>query len=229
MYSKYIHDETSLYLIEEILKNSRIDVSYMSDEEFKNCLDGIFNSLNYHSIDKKLLNGTKYMDKHLNIGDQVSQISGVSYPIPIDNYIKIVKGVKFYARYMDDSYIIHNDKQFLKDLLEDIIIKCKELGININLKKTRIVKLSSSWKFLQIKYSLTETGRVIQRINPKSITRMRRKMKKVVTKVDEVYFENWFYSWFKNYYKLMSKYQRSNIENLYCELKEKTYGKVTVS
>ena len=130
---------------------------------------------------------------------------------------------------MDDSYIIHNDKQFLKDLLEDIIIKCKELGININLKKTRIVKLSSSWKFLQIKYSLTETGRVIQRINPKAITRMRRKMKKVVTKVDEVYFENWFYSWFKNYYKLMSKYQRSSIENLYYELKEKIYGKVTVS
>ena len=103
------------------------------------------------------------------------------------------------------------------------------MGLVVNDKKTRIVKLSSSWKFLQIKYSLTETGRVIHRINPKAITRMRRKMKKVVTKVDEVYFENWFYSWFKNYYKLMSKYQRSSIENLYYELKEKIYGKVTVS
>ena len=47
----------------------------------------------------------------------------------------------------------------------------------VNDKKTRIVKLSQQFKVLQINYSLTETGRIIKKINPKSITRERRKLK----------------------------------------------------
>ena len=61
-----------------------------------------------------MLTGERMMKKHLNIGDQVAQTAGIAYPIPIDNYIKIVKGMKFYARYMDDSYIIHESKEYLQ-------------------------------------------------------------------------------------------------------------------
>ena len=38
----------------------------------------------------------------------------------IDNYCKIVKCMKYYGRYMDDIYIIHEDKEYLKGLLNDI-------------------------------------------------------------------------------------------------------------
>ena len=194
----------------------------MSDDEYENCLDILFNSLLYQEIDQRLLTGEKFMGKHLNIGDQVAQTAGIAYPIPIDNFVKIVKGVKFYGRYMDDSYAIHESKEFLEELLKGIVEIAGSLGITVNLKKTRICKLSDHWRFLQIQYSLTDTGRVIQKINPKRLTAMRRKMKKLAPKLTEKEFTDFFRSWFKNHYKIMSRYQRNNIETLFNQLKEVT-------
>lgn len=219
---KYVTDEHSLWLLQKTVDRSKVDVSYMSDDEYENCLDILFNSLLYQEIDQRLLTGEKFMGKHLNIGDQVAQTAGIAYPIPIDNFVKIVKGVKFYGRYMDDSYAIHESKEFLEELLKGIVEIAGSLGITVNLKKTRICKLSDHWRFLQIQYSLTDTGRVIQKINPKRLTSMRRKMKKLAPKLTEKEFTDFFRSWFKNHYKIMSRYQRNNIETLFNQLKEVT-------
>ena len=219
---KYVTDEHSLWLLQKTVDRSKVDVSYMSDDEYENCLDILFNSLLYQEIDQRLLTGEKFMGKHLNIGDQVAQTAGIAYPIPIDNFVKIVKGVKFYGRYMDDSYAIHESKEFLEELLKGIVEIAGSLGITVNIKKTRICKLSDHWRFLQIQYSLTDTGRVIQKINPKRLTAMRRKMKKLAPKLTEKEFTDFFRSWFKNHYKIMSRYQRNNIETLFNQLKEVT-------
>lgn len=219
-FEKYIKDERALDFLRKVIDRSKVDVSYMNDEEYAGCMDSVFNSLEYQDVDKSLLTGEKYMYKHLNIGDQVAQIAGIIYPIPIDNYVKIVKGVKFYGRYMDDSYAIHESKEFLEELLQGIIAIAKDLGITVNTRKTRICKLSSLWRFLQVQYSLTDTGRVIQKINPKRLTTMRRKMKKLVHILPEKEFDDWFNSWFQNHYRIMSKQQRSNMNTLHNELKE---------
>lgn len=154
----------------------------MNDEEFSNCMNVPFNSTEYRlKIPKSAHTGEKYMRKSVNIGDQCSQIIGIFYPTPVDNFVKIVKGQKFYGRYMDDSYVIHRDREFLVQLEIEIAEKAKELGMTLNRKKTRIVKLSDYYKFLQITYSLTDTGRVIRKINPKRIVDMRRKLKKLTT------------------------------------------------
>lgn len=222
LFEKYVDDEHALWLLRKTIERSRVDVSYMADDEYENCLNTLFDSLLYQYMNKSLLTGEKYMGKHLNIGDQVAQTAGVSYRIPIDNYVKIVRGVKFYAGYMDDSYAIHERKEFLEELLEDIIEVAAEMGITVNTRKTRICKLSEHWRFLQVQYSLTETGRVIQKINPKRLTAMRRKMKKLAPKLTEKDFTDFYKSWFKNHYKLMSKQQRSNMDTLFEQLKEVT-------
>ena len=85
-----------------------------------------------------------------------------------------------------------------------------------------ICKLSEHWRYLQVQYSLTDTGRVIQKINPKRLTAMRRKMKKLAPKLTEKEFTDWYKSWFKNHYKIMSKRQRSNMDILFNQLKEVT-------
>lgn len=92
----------------------------------------------------------------------------------------------------------------------------------MSVRKTRICKLSDYWRFLQVQYSLTETGRVVQKINPKRLTDMRRKMKKVAKKgvITPAAFENWYKSWFKGHYKIMSKLQRQNLDTLFNQLKE---------
>lgn len=136
-----------------------------------------FNKLEYRNIPKEKLTGEKWMEKSVNIGDQLSQVVGIYYPYPIDNYVKYVRQQKFYGRYMDDWYIMNPSKEELEDLLENICKIAAELGIHINRKKTRIVKISSKYKFLQIKYTLTDTGKVIKRINPDRVTAMRRKLK----------------------------------------------------
>lgn len=219
-FEKYISDEDALRFLRKVIDRSKVDVSYMSDEEYAGCMDAVFNSLEYERIDRSLLTGEKFMYKHLNIGDQVAQVSGIIYPIPIDNYIKIVRGVKLYGRYMDDSYIIHEDKAFLEDVLENVIRIAKEIGITVNMRKTRVCKLSSSWRYLQVQYSLTDTGRIIQKINPKRLTTMRRKLKKLAGKINERDFELLFKSWMCNHYRIMSRQQRENMNNIYAELKE---------
>lgn len=218
-FEKYISDEKALQFLAKIIDRSKVDVSYLSDEEYAECMDMVFNSLEYQKVDKSLLTGERFMRKHLNIGDQVAQVAGVLYPVQIDNYIKIVRGAKYYGRYNDDSYIIHEDKAFLEDVLKNVIQIADDLGITVNTRKTRICKLSSLWRYLQIQYSLTATGRIIQKINPKRLTAMRRKLKKLAGKRDEQTIENLFKSWMRNHYRLMSKQQRKNMNTLYAELK----------
>lgn len=175
-----------------------------------------------HSLcDEVLLPEVK---KHI-IYDNCASIKGrgIYYPYPIDNYVKYVRQQKFYGRYMDDWYIMNPSKEELEDLLENICKIAAELGIHINRKKTRIVKISSKYKFLQIKYTLTDTGKVIKRINPDRVTAMRRKLKKLAVKVrneeaDYDNVENMFRGWMGGHYKLLSREQRKNLIQLYEDL-----------
>ena len=70
-----------------------------------------------------------------------TQNIGIVYPYRIDNYVKIVKGVKAYARYTDDFHAIHESKEFPEELLEGIRRIAEEYGLITNEKKTRIVRL----------------------------------------------------------------------------------------
>lgn len=209
-----------MWLLERAMKRMEVDVSYMTDEEYGNCMQTVFDSLKYSEIDKSLLTGEKMMAKHLDLGDQVAQIAGIIYPMPIDNFIKIVKGMKYYGRYMDDSYVIHENKEVLQELLKEIVDVAASIGITVNLKKTRICKLSDKWRFMQVQYSLTDSGRIMKKINPKRITAMRRRMKKLVYKLPPKEFDDWYKSWFRSQYKLMSKAQRRSMDDLFYKLKE---------
>lgn len=220
-------DEFIDWLLTLIFDGFLVDVSYMSEEEYATCLFDTFNKLEYREIPKELLTGEKWMAKSVNIGDQLSQIIGIYYPYRIDNYVKYVRGEKFYGRYMDDWYIMNPDRDVLLNLLANIRKIANELGIHINEKKTRIVKISSTYKFLQVKYSLSKDGKVIKRINPERVTTQRRKLKKLAVKVEngEIEYENvenMFKSWMGSFYKLMSKKQRKNLIELYEQLFNKT-------
>ena len=225
---KLVHDDEFVsWLLDLIFDSFKIDVSYLSDEEYENCLQIPFNKLEYRTIPKELLTGEKWMEKSVNIGDQLSQIIGIYYPYRIDNYVKYVRSQKYYGRYMDDWYIMNPSKEVLEDLLLNIKKIAEEYGIHINDKKTRIVKISGTNKYLQTKYTLTKSGKVLKRINPQRITAMRRKLKKLSVKVkqNEVDYdkvESMFRSWMGSFYKLIPRQQRKNLLRLYEDLFEKT-------
>lgn len=95
-------DEFIDWLLTQIFDGFKIDVSYMTDEEYARCMSDTFNKLEYRKIPESTLTGEKWMEKSVNIGDQLSQVIGIYYPYRIDNYVKYVRSQKFYGRYMDD-------------------------------------------------------------------------------------------------------------------------------
>lgn len=232
--------EEALWLMDEVLRSFEIDVSYMSDEQYASCLDEKFDSVKYYeTVPKSLMTGEKHMPKSVEIGDQVSQDIGVFFPTRIDNYCKIVRGCKYYGRYMDDIYIIHHDLDELKDILKGVKATAAELGLHTNDRKTRIAKLADTYKYLQVKYSLTASGKVVRRINPKSVARERRRLKayRKLLDRDEMSYEDIEQaarSWMGSYTKLMSKKQIKHMKMLYFELfgkeltwKQKSHSKTS--
>lgn len=123
-------------------------------------------------------------DKSLGLGSQVSQILAIFYPNEIDHFIKEQLKIKGYGRYMDDFYMIHEDKEYLAECLQFVEGMYADLGIEMNVNKTKIYRIDKGFKFLKVKIHLTETGKIIMRPDHASIVRERRKLKKLKEKLD---------------------------------------------
>ena len=101
---------------------------------------------------------------------------------------------------MDDGYLIHESKEPLQECLVQIRRICGELGIRLNEKKTRIVKISHGFTYLKTRFFLTNTGYVVRKIYKRSVTKERRKLKAFVPMVESghmTYQDVWtsFQSW----------------------------------
>jgi hypothetical protein len=151
---------------------------------FDNILhEPILEELDKKIFDKRIIELTKqfilpFGEKSLGLGSETSQILAINYPNKIDHYIKEVLRIHGYGRYMDDSYLIHESKEYLEYCLQEIIRLCDTLGIKLNKNKTQIVKLTHQFTYLKTKYNLTESGKILRRVSRVAVTRMRRKMKK---------------------------------------------------
>lgn len=167
------------------LKQHEVDVSYMSDNEYENCMDMVFDALEYYqTIPDNLKAGEKMMPKSVGIGAPVGQIAGVITPSPLDNYIKIVRSIKRYGRYMDDFYIIHESKEFLQELLIEIKGICDSLGLILNMKKTQIIPLRHRFTILKTQYYINDIGKVVKIPCKENFTRERKRLKKFKKKLD---------------------------------------------
>ena len=220
-------DDTWEKVLREIFDSFKVDVSFLSDEDYSKCMNKIFNSIKYEAIDNKYKTGQKFMNKSVKIGDQTSQILGIYYPYLIDNYVKIVRGMKYYARYTDDFYIISDSKEELRYILENIKVICNELGIFLNENKTVITRLDRKFHFLQNTYQLTESGHIIEKINKKRLVAMKRKLRKLKIKLDEgkvtyEMIEQTYRSWVGGYKKYLSKKQLENLDELFINLFKET-------
>lgn len=124
-----------------------------------------------------MIDTSSHSDYGLNLGSEAPQIFAVYYMNPIDIYIKVVRGVKFYGHYMDDFFSLATTKKELAELLDDIKEKAKDIHLSINSKKTHITKLSHGFTFLQVRYTITKTGKILKRPSRSKIVRERRRLK----------------------------------------------------
>ena len=115
----------------------------------------------------------------LGLGSQVSQLLALLYLDPLDHYIKEVLKIKHYIRYMDDFILIHDDKEYLKYCLQQIQKWLKEHGLSLN-NKTCLQPIKKPVVFLNFKFILTNTGKVIITTCRKRLIQRRRKLKKII-------------------------------------------------
>lgn len=144
-------------------------------------------------------------NKGLNLGAEVPQVLSIFYLSQLDNYVKSVKSIKYYGRYMDDIFIISNSKEELKQLLIEIRMQLNRLRLEINDNKTSITTLHHGFTFMQIKYNVNR-NKIIKRPTRSKIVRERRRLKKYKKLykqglMSELNIRNCYKSWRNNLVK----------------------------
>lgn len=199
------------------LKNSLIEFNRNHSEgyilvfDFQKYFDSIPHDLilrimNKYYTDQKVIDlvmkFVKFAKKDgvgIDLGSQISQIFALAAVNELDHFIKDELRVKYYARYMDDGYLICESKEQLFEYKKQIDKFVESLGLTLNQKKTMIVKLSKGFVFLKNRYRIVN-GKLVITPTRASTVRMRRKLKKFVKMVEngrmsykdvEASFQSW--------------------------------------
>lgn len=151
-------------------------------------------------------------DVGMGLGSQITQLTQLTVLNDMDHIIKERLGVKHYIRYMDDFYLIHQDKERLKHCLDEIKTHLESLHLKLSEKKTQIFPLKQGIKFLGFSFHLTETGKVIKKLNRENVVHEKRrliKMKGLVLqgKLTKEHVDTCYTSW-------KSHAQQGNTHNL---------------
>lgn len=159
----------------------------------------------------------------MGLGSEVSQKCALLAASPIDHLFKDGLRIKGYGRYMDDGYIIHEDMDYLRECLAKLRAACERIGLKLNERKTKIVKLTRPFIFLKMRYQLSETGAIVRRIGKTSIASMRRKLKKfhkrfIAGKMALKDVLTSFRSWEGHAARARSYKTRKSMERLFCSL-----------
>lgn len=164
--------------------------------------------------------------KGIPLGNQINQGFALLYLDGLDKLIKGELGIQYYGRYMDDFYLIHNNREYLKYCLEVITEFLSTLELSLN-GKTQIFPIKNGVSYLGFHTYITSDGKIIRKIknqNKRNAQRKYTRMAKLVAsdKLSRDKFQSSYNSW-KNHishgncYKL-SKVSDKKINNI---LKEK--------
>ena len=119
-------------------------------------------------------------DYGIGLGSQVSQLIMLAVLNDLDHILKEKHHCKYYGRYMDDIVILGNSKEKLREVKSFINDYLAERGMALNTKKTQLFKITQPISFLGFDYILTETGKIVMKMNRKTVTREKKRVKKQV-------------------------------------------------
>lgn len=116
----------------------------------------------------------------MGLGSQVTQSVQLAVLDDLDKLIVHKAKIKHYWRYMDDFYLLHESKDYLKKCYASIVNNLREKGLELNLRKSKLQKLSQPIHFLGFSFWLKPNGKISMKVLPKNISKNRRKLKKMV-------------------------------------------------
>lgn len=110
----------------------------------------------------------------LPLGNQVAQVYALLMLDGMDHMITGELGIDLYGRYMDDFYLIHHNKAYLKFCLEHIREMLNTLGLELN-GKTQIVPIRKGIRFLGFHHYITDDGKYIRKLTGENKRKIRKK------------------------------------------------------
>lgn len=122
--------------------------------------------------------------KGIPLGNQINQGFALLYLDGMDNLIKYELGIDYYGRYMDDFYLIHPSKAYLKYCLEVITAYLETLDLTLN-SKTQIFPFKNGVNYLGFHTYITADGRVIRKLKNQNKRNARRKFLRMAKLVAE--------------------------------------------
>lgn len=115
------------------------------------------------------------------LGNQISQVFALMYLDGLDHLITEKLQIKYYGRYMDDFYLIHEDKKYLEYCLAVIQNYIHSLKLTLN-GKTQIIPFKNGVNFLGFHTYVTRDGKAIRKLKGEN----KRKIKKRLLKNSEL-------------------------------------------
>lgn len=112
----------------------------------------------------------------LPLGNQVAQVYALLMLDGLDHFITGELGIHFYGRYMDDFYLIHHDKKYLKWCLECINEIVASLGLALN-GKTQIVPFKCGIGFTGFHHYITKDGKYIRKLKGENKRKIQKKVR----------------------------------------------------
>lgn len=137
--------------------------------------------------------------KGIPLGNQINQGLALLYLDGMDKFIKVELGIKYYGRYMDDFYLMHPSKEYLKFCKLAISEYVQTLELSLN-GKTQIFPLKNGVNYLGFHTYVTDNGKVIRRLknsNKRNAQRKYLKMAKLVAngRLSSKKFKDSFTAW----------------------------------
>lgn len=102
-------------------------------------------------------------DPGIPLGNQINQGFALLYLDGMDKMIRHELGIEFYGRYMDDFYLMHPSKEYLRYCLEVITGYIGTLRLELN-GKTQIFPFKNGVSFLGFHTYITKSGRPVRRL-----------------------------------------------------------------
>lgn len=112
--------------------------------------------------------------KGLPLGNQINQGFALLYLDSMDKLIKYELGIEYYGRYMDDFYLIHPSKEYLKYCLEVITMYLETLDLKLN-GKTQIFPFKNGVSYLGFHTYIAPGGAVIRKLKNQNKRNAQRK------------------------------------------------------
>lgn len=190
----YINDNIIKLINREINKVRKLNIN---DEEKANRILELKNIPIY------------YKNKGISIGCFSNQILANFFLNDLDHYIKEVLRCKYYIRYMDDMLILSDDKFFLDKVYKDIVLKLKDIKLDVN-KKSNMYRLSNGISFLGYNY-IINNNRLIIKYNSNTIKKAKRRLNKLI-KIDKVRYVKSFNSYKGYLYRSNTKLKVSMLK-----------------